>query len=228
MRIQNSIVVRNCFDYIILAIFSLVHSKRDGSKMTHFNDGPRHRFDTGKSATSTMTYNTEDESVDIDDLNEKMQSFPQAILELSANKANLQQFKSVSVRFPITAASCIVRRSFLFPQFHPMDSIDNLFREKSSRIISAPCIQPFSQLKLTIYCSSYSCLVESRTLRRETNSGYGQFESFGQVDGPERRSHISIDREAQEGVKAARAPRPESLCQYLAGKGSRRAHNRVL
>ena len=64
--------------------------------MTHFNEPRNMRLDTGKSATSTMTYNTEEESVDIDDLNEKMQSFPQDILELSANKANLGQFKSVS------------------------------------------------------------------------------------------------------------------------------------
>ena len=74
-----------------------IHSKRNESKMAHFNE-PRMRFDTGKSATSTMTYNTEEESVDIDELNERMQSFPQDILELSANKANLQSFKGVSLR----------------------------------------------------------------------------------------------------------------------------------
>ena len=54
------------------------------------------RFDTGRSATSTMTYNTEEEGVDIDELNERMLSFPQDILELNASKATLPQFKSVS------------------------------------------------------------------------------------------------------------------------------------
>lgn len=148
MSSHNSIVVRNCFDYIILANFSLFHSKRDGSKMTHFNDGPRHRFDTGKSATSTMTYNTEDESVDIDDLNEKMQSFPQDILELSANKANLQQFKSVSVRFSNHCCLMHSKKELAVPSIHSMDSIDHLFREKSSRFISAPCIQLFFSAKV--------------------------------------------------------------------------------
>ena len=109
--------------------------------MTHFNDGPRHRFDTGKSATSTMTYNTEDESVDIDDLNEKMQSFPQDILELSANKANLQQFKSVSVRSSNHCCLMHSKKELSVPSIFSMDPIDNLFREKSSRFISAPCIQ---------------------------------------------------------------------------------------
>ena len=47
------------------------------------------RFDTGKSAASTTTYNTEEEGIDIDELNERMQSFPQDILELGASKATL-------------------------------------------------------------------------------------------------------------------------------------------
>ena len=46
-------------------------------------------MDTGKSASSAATYNTEDESVDVDELNERMQSFPQDILEMSAIKNNL-------------------------------------------------------------------------------------------------------------------------------------------
>ena len=61
-----------------------------------FNDVARQRFDTGKSATSTMTYQTEDDAVDVDELNERMESFPQDILELNARKANLSSFKSVS------------------------------------------------------------------------------------------------------------------------------------
>lgn len=55
------------------------------------------RFDTGKSAASTTTYNTEEEGIDIDELNERMQSFPQDILELGARKAILPQFKAVSL-----------------------------------------------------------------------------------------------------------------------------------
>jgi len=43
-----------------------------------------------------MTYQTEDDAVDVDELNERMESFPQDILELNARKANLSSFKSVS------------------------------------------------------------------------------------------------------------------------------------
>lgn len=101
--------------------------------MTHFNDGPRHRFDTGKSATSTMTYNTEDESVDIDDLNEKMQSFPQDILELSANKANLQQFKSKVAHFVEKRTQVMVNLNRLAKSMAPNDAVTYQLTEKHKR-----------------------------------------------------------------------------------------------
>jgi len=40
-----------------------------------------------------MTYMTEEESIDIEELNEKMQTFSQDLLELNAIKSNIPKFK---------------------------------------------------------------------------------------------------------------------------------------
>ena len=46
---------------------------------------------------STTTWSTdENEVVDMDQLNDQMNSFPQDMLELSATKQNIKQFKEVS------------------------------------------------------------------------------------------------------------------------------------
>ena len=46
---------------------------------------------------STTTWSTDDHDVvDMDQLNDQMNSFPQDMLELSATKQNIKQFKDVS------------------------------------------------------------------------------------------------------------------------------------
>ena len=46
---------------------------------------------------STATWSTDDHDVvDMDQLNDQMNSFPQDMLELSATKQNIKQFKDVS------------------------------------------------------------------------------------------------------------------------------------
>ena len=48
-----------------------------------------------------MTYMTEEESIDIDDLNEKMQTFSQDLLELNAMKSNLPNLKERITQFVV-------------------------------------------------------------------------------------------------------------------------------
>ena len=48
-----------------------------------------------------MTYMTEEESIDIEDLNEKMQTFSQDLLELNAMKSNLPNLKERITQFVV-------------------------------------------------------------------------------------------------------------------------------
>lgn len=61
--------------------------------MVDYNN-QRPRLDTGKSMYSLSSAGTED--VDLDELNDRMQSFSQDLLELQAHKTNLASFKLVS------------------------------------------------------------------------------------------------------------------------------------
>ena len=61
--------------------------------------GGQQQFGSNIIVKSTTTWTTDDnETIDMDQLNDQMQSFPQDMLELSATKQNIKQFKDVSVR----------------------------------------------------------------------------------------------------------------------------------
>ena len=55
-----------------------------------------------------MTYTTEEESIDIDDLNEKMQTFSQDLLELNAMKSNLPKLKERITLFVVKRTTIMI------------------------------------------------------------------------------------------------------------------------
>lgn len=60
-----------------------------------YSDLQRGRTDTGKSVQSWSSTRTGEESIDLRELDDRVQSFSQDLLELSASKTNIPQFKTV-------------------------------------------------------------------------------------------------------------------------------------
>ena len=70
-----------------------------------------------------MTYTTEEESIDIDDLNEKMQTFSQDLLELNAMKSNLINFKARIEAFVEKRTMIMVTLNKLARQINQNDNL---------------------------------------------------------------------------------------------------------
>lgn len=82
-----------------------------------------------------MTYNTEDESIDIEELNTKVQSFPQDILELSAMKSQLPQFKNRVAIFVEKRTAVMVVLNRLAKSMDPNDARLYQLTEKHKRAV---------------------------------------------------------------------------------------------